>query len=216
MSEQHNKQPKLRYVYISAASHSGSTLMALLLGSQPNVTTAGELKVSSLRNLAEYRCSCRELILECNFWNDVIASMQEKGRTFDFSGNGASISAGLSDFQKKLLKPLLRAPALERLRDLALAITPGWRRHLREFREQNLALMTTIAELSQARTIVDSSKIAIRAKYLNQIPGIDFRVLRLVRDGRGAAIGYLKPGKFADADDPELRGGGTGTEADPL
>ncbi|MEM7277129.1 MAG: sulfotransferase [Pseudomonadota bacterium] len=215
MSEQYNKQSKLRYVYISAASHSGSTLMALLLGSQPNVTTAGELKVSSLRNLAEYRCSCRELILECNFWNDVIASMQEKGRTFDFSGNGASISAGLSDFQKKLLKPLLRAPALERLRDLALAITPGWRRHLREFREQNLALMTTIAELSQARTIVDSSKIAIRAKYLNQIPGIDFRVLRLVRDGRGAAIGYLKPGKFADADDPELRGGGTGTEADP-
>ncbi len=210
-----NTNKKLRIVYISAASHSGSTLLALLLGSQPGVTTAGELKASHIRNLDDYRCSCRERIVECNFWQEVARRMRDEGRDFSLSATGTSIFSNLSAVQRRLLRPLLRSPGLERFRDIALALTPGWRAHLKGFQDQNLALMRSIAAISNAHTIVDSSKIAIRARFLSKIPEIDFRVVRLVRDGRGAAIGYLKPGEFADADDPKLRGGGTGTAADP-
>ena len=47
----------VRLVYILAASHSGSTLLAMLLGSHPDVCTVGELKATSLGNVEEYLCS---------------------------------------------------------------------------------------------------------------------------------------------------------------
>ena len=56
-----------RLFYILAASHSGSTLLAMLLGSHPDVCTAGELKAASVGDVDAYRCSCGAPILQCGF-----------------------------------------------------------------------------------------------------------------------------------------------------
>jgi hypothetical protein len=65
-------------------------------------------------------------------------------------------------------------------------------------------------EVTGKRVIVDSSKMALRLKYLLRNPELDVRVIRLIRDGRAVSLTYMDPAHFADAKDPRLREGGMG------
>src|SRR6185503_10428638 len=56
----------------------------------------------------------------------------------------------------------------------------------------------------------DSSKVALRLKYLLRIPSLDIKVIRCTRDGRAVSLTYMDDWAFADSADPSLRGGGTG------
>ena len=71
--------------YILAASHSGSTLLAMLLGAHPEVCSVGELKISptALGDPRQYRCSCGQRITACTFWKHVGAAMKVRGHQFD-------------------------------------------------------------------------------------------------------------------------------------
>jgi hypothetical protein len=99
---------------------------------------------------------------------------------------------------------------LESLRDGALGISPTWRRQLPEIHRRNAALASTVSDIREAEIVVDSSKTALRLKYLLRNPELDVRVIRLIRDGRAVALTYMDPFRFADAKDPSRRGGGTG------
>lgn len=200
----------VRLAYILAASHSGSTLLALLLGGHPEVCTVGELKFTSLGPIDKYRCSCREYIRDCPFWSGLSSDMSNLGFTFDVGNAGTDIRTVDSAYAKRLLVPLHRCRPLESLRDAALSLSAEWRRHLPKNQAINSLLARCICERTGKRVIVDSSKVGIRLKYLLKNPDIDVKVIRLVRDGRAVALTYMDPAKFADADDPVLRGGGTG------
>jgi len=201
-----------RFVYILAASHSGSTLLSMLLGSHEQVATVGELKLSheALGNLACYRCSCGELIQECGFWKEVKESMKVRGFEFDLAGAGTDYSAAESWYSRRLLAPMHKGKLFEVVRDAALGLSSQWRRRLPETHGRNAALAATVAEITGAKVVVDSSKTAVRLKYLLRNPELDVRVIRLIRDGRGVALTYMDPAGFADAKDPSLRGGGNG------
>ena len=196
--------------YISAASHSGSTLLALLLNAHPDVCTAGELKVTSLGDLDRYRCSCGRLIRECGFWEKVRATMARRGFDFDLGRPGTHFASVHSAYAKRLLRPLHRGPAMEALRDAALSISVAWRRSLPRIQARNAALAETVCEIHRVRIVVDSSKVGVRLKYLLRNPQLDVKVIRLIRDGRAVATTYIDPARFADARDPGLRGGGAG------
>ena len=79
--------------YILAASHSGSTLLAMLLASHPDVCTTGELKAQSLGDPDKYRCSCGALIRQCEFWNDIAARMASRGHVFDITRSETHLTA---------------------------------------------------------------------------------------------------------------------------
>jgi hypothetical protein len=200
----------IRLVYLLAASHSGSTLLAMLLGSHPDICTVGELKATALGNIDAYRCSCGRPIRVCTFWSGVTAAMRARGFDFDIAQAGTDLRHGASDRARRLLKPLHRGVLLEAIRDVALRLTPGWTAHLGRVDAVNAALVAAIQERTQAAVIVDSSKIGIRLKYLLRNPAFDVKVIRLVRDGRAVALTYVDPERFADARDPRLRGGGSG------
>jgi hypothetical protein len=204
------KDDRIRLVYLLGASHSGSTLLAMLLNAHPEVCTVGELKATSLGDPKKYRCSCRQLIKECPFWNDIECDMAVKGFDFDIANAGTHISAGMSPYVLRLLRPLHRGLFFERARDLALNLSPSWRKNLPIILARNLALIQCIAARTGRKVIVDSSKIGIRLKYLRRIPELDIRVIRVIRDGRSVALTYIDPARFADADDPALRQGGFG------
>jgi len=70
--------------------------------------------------------------------------------------------------------------------------------------------METLLSISGGRIIVDSSKIAVRLKYLQKNRNLNIKIIRLIRDGRAVALTYMNPAKFADAKDPAVRGGGSG------
>jgi hypothetical protein len=203
---------KIRLIYLLAPSHSGSTLLAMLLGSHPDICTVGELKATSLGDPEQYRCSCRSLIGECQFWQAISRAMKSRGFDFEVSAAGTDIRTGASPYVARLLQPLHRGVILEKIRDIALSLSPCWRKNFPVIQARNLAFIQSVSSVTGKNIIVDSSKIGIRLKYLLRIPEIEVRVVRVVRDGRGVALTYIDPCRFADAADPALKGGGAGTD----
>ncbi len=203
---------RIRLIYILAASHSGSTLLAMLLGTHPEIATVGELKFTSLGNVEQYLCSCQKEIKKCPFWSDVVQEMVKRGYPFDFSNPGTDFHSEMSGYVRWVLRPLHRGKVLEWVRDSALALSPAWRTRFPRFQESNSALIESICNLTGKKVIVDSSKIGLRLKFLLRNPALDVRVIRLIRDGRAVAMTYTDPARFADASDPDLRGGGMGGE----
>ncbi|HET9315882.1 MAG TPA: sulfotransferase [Vicinamibacteria bacterium] len=197
-------------VYLLAASHSGSTLLAFLLGGHPDVCTVGEIKATALGDPSRYRCSCGAEILHCAFWRRVSEEMSARGRPFDVTRAGTDIRTGATPYVHRLLKPLHRGPALELARDAALWLSPAWRRALPGIQAANATLARCLLDVTGKQVVVDSSKMGLRLKYLLRNPGFDVRVIRIIRDGRAVALAYMDPAGFADATDPRLRQGGMG------
>jgi hypothetical protein len=203
-----------RLVYLLAASHSGSTLTAMLLGAHADVCSVGELKWTSMGDIDGYRCSCGALIKQCAFWLDIKQDMTARGFDFEIGRTKTDLRADASDFQRRLLRPLQRGPMLEAVRDTALALSPGWTATLAENQKRNGALAAAVLRRSGKQVLVDSSKIGMRLKYLLRNRELDIRVVRVIRDGRAVALTYTDPANFADAVNPDLRGGGTGASRD--
>lgn len=206
-----------RLAYLLAASHSGSTLLAMLLGAQHGACSAGELKATSLGDSRTYRCSCRKLICECDFWRGVTQAMAAREiPSFDITNAGTSIFEVRSPYARRILAPLHRGPALELARDAALSLSPAWRAHRKETDRRNVALVESLLNVTGAQVVIDSSKVAVRLKYLLRNPGLDIKVIRSIRDGRAVSMTYMDDWNFADASDPSLRGGGTGHKRPPV
>lgn len=201
-----------RMAYILAASHSGSTLLSMLLGSHPQIATIGEMNLSprAMGDLDRYRCSCGQFIRQCDFWQRVSEGMARRGVVFDLACAGTDYRGVESRYAQRLLRPMHRGRALECIRDAGLSVLPAWRAGLAEIHRQNAALAATIAELAGALLVVDSSKVGLRLKYLLRNPDLDVKVIRLIRDGRAVALTYMDPAGFADATDPSRRAGGSG------
>jgi hypothetical protein len=199
-------------VYLLAASHSGSTLTAMLLNAHEQICTAGELKATNVGDTQGYRCSCKELIDDCEFWQGISREMQIRSHDYTVRNAQTSLRDIPGNYVQRLLRPLHRGAVMEGLRDLSLAMSSKWRQGIRSWSTRNRDLVHSIAELSGATYIADSSKIAVRLKYLLRIRGLRVKVVRLIRDGRGVALTYMNPSAFADARDPQLRGGGSGVE----
>lgn len=200
----------MNLVYILAPSHSGSTLLAMLLGAHSEICTVGEMKATHLGDPQGYRCSCGERIKTCGFWRAVAEGMSRRGLDFDITRAGTDIKSGSSWYTHRLLRPLVRGRVLEAARDAGLWFSRAWWTAWPEFCRRNVGLAETVCELTGARMIVDSSKQALRLKYLLKIPELRVKVVRLIRDGRGVALAYMNPSEYADAREPERRGGGTG------
>ncbi len=204
----------VKLAYILAASHSGSTLLSMLLGSHPQIATVGEMKLSAtaLGDVARYRCSCGQAIQECHFWRMVSDHMAAQGFTFDLAHAGTDYRAMESRYAQCLLGPMYRGGFPEILRDVALGLSGTWRKRLPEIHRRNAAFAAVLCGVKGAKIVVDSSKIGLRLKYLLRNPELQVRVIRLIRDGRAVALTYMNPAQFADAKEPARRGGGMGGE----
>ncbi len=197
-------------VYVVAASHSGSTLLSMLLNTHEEIATAGELKAVNLGDPSLYRCSCHAFIQECSFWADVNASMRRCGHEFEIWDPKTDFNTVDSAYAKKLLGGLVRPAPLESVRQFALSLSPSWRRAQREALRRSVDLVHSVAEVAGVDVVVESSKVGQRLLQLDKAPDLDIHVVRMIRDGRAVALTYMRPNEFADAKDEKLRGGGRG------
>lgn len=107
-----NETPRVKLLYIAGSSHSGSTLIDLILGSHTQIESLGEAKkipkiLSILQSGSQPRpiCSCHAAIEDCNFWKSAlqleIPKFSEHERvTFDSSADLAMARRAL-DFRNK-------------------------------------------------------------------------------------------------------------------
>jgi hypothetical protein len=189
--EKTSRQPEL--AYILAASHSGSTLLAMLLASHPETCTTGELKATSLGDPRKYPCSCGVSLGECEFWRDIRDEMERRGFPFDIADAGTDFGTNASSYVRCLLKPLHRGRAAELVRDLLLWLSPSWRTNLPMLQRRNRVFIEAICHCYDAHIAIDSSKIGLRLKYLVRDREMGVKVVRLIRDGRAVALTYYRP-----------------------
>lgn len=181
--------------YILAVSFSGSTLLAMLLGSQPEAITVGEMRALTHSDPETYLCSCGEHIRKCSFWSEVSRRMARRGiPDFDITQAQLSVHDVDNPYLRRLLKPLPRGPLLETVRNAALALSPAWKPHLRNVHRRNGVLVDVLREITGTRLVVDSSKIATHLKFLLKSSDLKIKVIWLVRDGRAVANSMLRHG----------------------
>jgi len=200
----------MKVIYLLAASHSGSTLTAMLLGAHPDISTVGELKLNTFGEIDKYLCSCKEKILACEFWGEIERRMKAKALDFTLRDPGTHYGLNQAGWVERFERPLYRGGAIEVIRDIALSFSPSRQKQLSRAHLNNPALISEILDVTNTKCIVDSSKIGSRLKYLLRSPKLDVYVVRIVRNGRAVAQTYMDPEKFADSSDAELRGGGAG------
>jgi hypothetical protein len=171
----------LTVVYIAGSGRSGSTLLDLLLGSLPGACSLGEFaRVWSRASEPDQYCGCGRLFAECPFWTDVAQDA--------FGGFEAVDPARLHRFERRMsvgkYLPGLRFP-----RFLPSSVRDQFRRDA----ELRGALYRGAAARSGARVLVDSSKHLHYLLATRQVPGVDLKVVYLVRDPRGVVNSWTRP-----------------------
>ena len=156
-------------LYITSLSHSGSTLLDLLLSTHSLVTGVGEVKVLSEKVRAQRRkqdpkgrdpldgrCACRvRPILACSFWHRVDETLH--GRR------------GL------------------RLADLDLMDDDPV-----QFREHNEAFFSAVHAVTGSSYIVDLSKDLTRLKRLMEYGPFEVRPIHILRNPCGVVYSHMK------------------------
>jgi hypothetical protein len=166
-------------LYIAGLGRSGSTLVERTLGTVDGFHPLGEVVHLWSRGLAsEERCGCGEGVTACPFWSKV----------------GQVAFAGWDRLDLGEVMALQRS--VDRTRFVPLLTWPQLRVSFRSALERYASILGDVyaaaAEVSGANVLIDSSKHASTAYLLRHVPGIDLRVLHLVRDPRGVAHSWAK------------------------
>ena len=168
-----------RVLYIGGCTRSGSTLVDRMLGQIPGFLSTGEFGLLSTHSLVENRlCGCGLRFLDCPFWQAVGEAA--------FGGWDTPEAREVVSLHPQVTRqrhlPLLFAPAL----------SPGFSRKLRRYRQLLSRMYEALHTVSGAEVVVDSTKAPAYALVLRGVPGLDLRILQLVRDSRGTAYSATK------------------------
>ncbi len=178
-------------LYILAPSYSGSTLLTYLLAQHDAIATVGELKATRMGDIDAYRCSCGELIRECEFWSRLTQRATDEGLDFSLDEFGTVYGNG-TGFVNKVVRALVRGPLFETARSALLKLLPDSMTGVRAVTRQNLALSKIVCDLQNGSIFLDGSKDSARLLHYLQSGEWDIKVIYLQRDGRGVTNSYVK------------------------
>jgi hypothetical protein len=153
----------VRVLYLAGTGRSGSTLVATALGQMDGFFAAGELRYLWQRGLADNRpCGCGAPFRSCPMWTAMLSDVPVP------EGIATRLPGRLR------MRNRLRVPP-HPADDAAIA-----------------ALYPSIAAHTGGATIVDSSKLPPYGVLLSGLPGLEVRVLHVVRDPRAAAFSWRR------------------------
>ena len=181
----------VKVLYVAGLGRSGSTILANTLGQVERFFSGGELNFIWKHALIENRlCGCGRPSRECPFW----------GPVFDEEFGGQS---------EELAREMMRLQyAGARTRHIPLMLTEGGRekikRRLGKFLHNTGQLYRAIQAVSDSRVVVDTSKEPAYGYALGMVPGVDLRLLHLIRDPRAASYSWAKKKRQPDSADREF------------
>jgi hypothetical protein len=168
-----------RVLYIGGLGRSGSTLLERMLDRLDDVCSVGELVHLWERGLdQDNRCGCGRPFRGCPFW----------GRVGELAFGGWD--------RLDVAQVLALKGSVDRNRYLPLMVLPALSRSYRARRDRYLALLgrvyAAVAAASGRTLLADASKHASHAFLVRRLPGVDLRLVHLVRDSRGVAFSWTK------------------------
>lgn len=176
-----NAEEKIQVLYIAGGGHSGSTVLSMILGTAPEVYSAGEIKFYNEHEVLDHPmwdyienvCMCGRHANECPFWQRVKQHSNQEMDIFHYSG------------------------VLEKVTTLVKILSPFYHVSKTAKATDDYLLFKSIFSEAQkekptSRYILDSSKSVARLMHLHSHPLLDVKVIFLVRDGRAYANSYAK------------------------
>lgn len=174
----------LPVIYIGGSARSGSTLLERLLARDPSYCAVGELVFIWDRGLQRNDlCGCGERFRDCKFWDRVGEAAFGGWDRVDI--DEAARLRAVIDRHRNLDRVIgLRPPG---------TLAPA----MEAYEALTTRLYQAVREVSGAAAIVDSSKQIAYAFMLRGAPGIDLRLIHLVRRVHGVVHSWsrqvLKP-----------------------
>jgi hypothetical protein len=162
-------------VYIGAHDRSGSTLLDRLLGELPGCVSVGELRRIWDRGLGQNQlCGCGTPFRECAHWRTVLQAA--------FGDLPEPRIEGI----RNLVGEVGRISNFPGLLVQKRSVVEG--RALRAFVDVLGSLYQAIVDVSGCSVVIDSSKDPVYGAALLAVPGLDVRMVHLVRDARAVAF----------------------------
>ena len=190
----------LPYIYVTGAAFSGSTLLAFLLNSHPDITTVSETGGPMKKiDPVIYPCSCGAMMLECPFFTKLEARINALGSSFSLRDWKMEFELSKHRILDIPLVRPLQSDFLEAIRDRVVPHLPGYRSAIREIAQRNLAFARAALEVTGKRIFADAQKDSIRVKFLRDIEELDLFVIHLVRDARAGTVSFMRNENIADA-----------------
>jgi hypothetical protein len=176
----------VRVAYLGGIGRSGSTLVSRALDRLPGMVAVGEL--SNLWHQSVLRdtpCGCGRPFSACPFWRDV--------GLHAFGGWDRVDAAEVSALRRRV----------ERVRYLPALLRPGvssrFASDVARYRDITMSLYAAILAVAGGDVVVDNSKLPSRVALLRGAPGLDLRVVHLVRSSYGVCYSWSKQLVRADA-----------------
>ncbi len=183
-------------LFVAGTSFCGSTLLSFLLNAHPQMVCVGEETgpIPKRRNQPDFPCSCGAPLPQCPFWVNVTARMKDRGFEFGHDRFNVHFLFGRHRLPRLLLSRSFRNNTLDDIRDGVVKRLPGLGKQYEVIRARNLAMFRSIIEVSGKKVFASGQKDSIRAWHLSQIPGLDLKVVHLIRDSRGFVNSTMKNG----------------------
>jgi len=170
---------QLKVLYIGGSGRSGSTILGNVLGQIDGFVHIGEVYYLWSHGLLHNNlCGCGKPIQECPTWRKVFELAyggMEKVKPNEFIA-----------MRKKLFGNRESPPPLTKLERRKLASSA------RDFAVDLRKLYQAIQTVSNAKVIIDSSKLHTQAMALSMMPDVTLYMLHLLRDSRGTAYSWQK------------------------
>ncbi|MEP7090661.1 MAG: sulfotransferase [Nocardioidaceae bacterium] len=178
----------VRVLVIGGWGRCGSTLLDMLLGQLDGFVSAGEIRELWLRGCVEDRpCGCGEKFSSCPFWTEVGERAYGGWDRLDLE----TVMRVRYGWDRVWGMPRLVWSRDHGSHSADLAVyTDALRR-----------LLAAISAASGGSVVIDSSKLPTHTVMLQQLPGLDLRMLHLVRDSRGVAYSNQKHENKVATDD---------------
>lgn len=183
------------FLYVTSSSYSGSTLLAFLLNTHPEIFTVSEMIGWNFAEDEDFRCSCGEPLDRCIFFAKIAKDLSTGNLPFKPNQFGTTFRIVASERLNRYLTqnfPRYRNSFLERMRDAIIWHLPVLGHRCKRIALANLTFVKTSLRYSGSKIFVDVSKEPHRMRHLSRIPEFDMSILYLVRDIRGVVVSNMR------------------------